>query len=249
MFTNSGMMQFVPYFLGEEPVPFDPPRAAIDPEVRAPGRQAQRHRRDRPHPPPPHLLRDARQLELRRLLPARGHQVGLGARAGVGLRRRPHLGHRPRSPTTTPRPSGTRRSGSRWSGSSGSTRTTSGRWARPGPAARARRSTRLRPRVGRRAAARPTAAATATSSSGTSCSCSTSATPTAAHRRCPPRTSTPAPASSAGSCCCRAAAPSFDTDIMRPLMDAAQSVTGRIARRATRSTTSPCGSWPTTPAR
>ncbi len=28
MFTNSGMMPFVPYFLGEEPAPFDPPRAA-----------------------------------------------------------------------------------------------------------------------------------------------------------------------------------------------------------------------------
>jgi alanyl-tRNA synthetase len=28
MFTNSGMMPFVPYFLGEEPVPYDPPRAA-----------------------------------------------------------------------------------------------------------------------------------------------------------------------------------------------------------------------------
>jgi alanyl-tRNA synthetase len=28
MFTNSGMMQFVPYFLGEEPVPFAPARAA-----------------------------------------------------------------------------------------------------------------------------------------------------------------------------------------------------------------------------
>ncbi len=28
MFTNSGMMQFVPYFLGEEPVPYNPPRVA-----------------------------------------------------------------------------------------------------------------------------------------------------------------------------------------------------------------------------
>jgi alanyl-tRNA synthetase len=28
MFNNSGMMQFVPYFLGEERVPYDPPRAA-----------------------------------------------------------------------------------------------------------------------------------------------------------------------------------------------------------------------------
>ena len=28
MFTNSGMMPFVPYFIGEEPPPYDPPRAA-----------------------------------------------------------------------------------------------------------------------------------------------------------------------------------------------------------------------------
>ena len=28
MFTNSGMMPFVPYFLGEEAVPYDPPRAS-----------------------------------------------------------------------------------------------------------------------------------------------------------------------------------------------------------------------------
>ncbi|HLU41085.1 MAG TPA: alanine--tRNA ligase [Microthrixaceae bacterium] len=39
MFTNSGMMQFVPYFLGEEPVPFDPPRAvSIQKCVRAGGK-------------------------------------------------------------------------------------------------------------------------------------------------------------------------------------------------------------------
>jgi alanyl-tRNA synthetase len=39
MFTNSGMMQFVPYFLGEERVPFDPPRAAsIQKSVRLAGK-------------------------------------------------------------------------------------------------------------------------------------------------------------------------------------------------------------------
>lgn len=39
MFTNSGMMPFVPYFLGEEPVPYDPPRAvSIQKCVRAGGK-------------------------------------------------------------------------------------------------------------------------------------------------------------------------------------------------------------------
>jgi alanyl-tRNA synthetase len=39
MFTNSGMMQFVPFFLGEEPVPYDPPRAAdVQKCVRAGGK-------------------------------------------------------------------------------------------------------------------------------------------------------------------------------------------------------------------
>jgi alanyl-tRNA synthetase len=39
MFTNSGMMQFVPYFLGEEPVPYKPPRAAsVQKCVRAGGK-------------------------------------------------------------------------------------------------------------------------------------------------------------------------------------------------------------------
>ena len=39
MFTNSGMMQFVPYFLGEEPVPYDPPRVVdVQKCVRAGGK-------------------------------------------------------------------------------------------------------------------------------------------------------------------------------------------------------------------
>ena len=39
MFTNSGMMQFVPYFLGEEPVPFTPARvASVQKCVRAGGK-------------------------------------------------------------------------------------------------------------------------------------------------------------------------------------------------------------------
>src|SRR5918994_4333389 len=39
MFTNSGMMPFVPIFLGEEPVPFSPPRAvSTQPCVRAGGK-------------------------------------------------------------------------------------------------------------------------------------------------------------------------------------------------------------------
>ncbi len=39
MFTNSGMMQFVPYFLGEEVAPYDPPRAvSIQKCVRAGGK-------------------------------------------------------------------------------------------------------------------------------------------------------------------------------------------------------------------
>ncbi|MPZ89088.1 MAG: alanine--tRNA ligase, partial [Nitriliruptorales bacterium] len=39
MFTNSGMMQFVPYFLGEEKTPYSPPRAAsIQKCVRAGGK-------------------------------------------------------------------------------------------------------------------------------------------------------------------------------------------------------------------
>jgi alanyl-tRNA synthetase len=47
--------------------------------MRARRRQAQRPRERRLHRAPPHLLRDAGQLQLRRLLQARRHQVRLGA--------------------------------------------------------------------------------------------------------------------------------------------------------------------------
>ena len=88
---------------------------------------------------------------------------------------------------------------------------------------------RLRPRVRAPTAGPATRRrATATSSSGTSCSCSTYR-----QRRRQPRrpaqaaTSTPAPASSASSRCSRASDSVFDTDVLRPLVDAAESVTGR----------------------
>ena len=74
-----------------------PAPGQVDPEVRAGRRQAQRPRRHRPLAAPPQLLRDARQLQLRRLLQGRGHPVGVGVgHRGARPRRRPHLGHRPR---------------------------------------------------------------------------------------------------------------------------------------------------------
>ena len=111
MFTNSGMMPFVPYFLGEEPVPFRPPRAtSVQKCVRAGGKHNDLDAIGR-SPAPPLVLRDARQLQLRRLLQGRGHPVGVGVRhRGARPRRRPPLGHRATSPTTRPRRSGPTRS-------------------------------------------------------------------------------------------------------------------------------------------
>ena len=132
LFTNAGMNQFIPYFLGEEPAPYPPGHDRA--EVRAHPGQARRHRADRAHHPPPHVLRDARQLQLRRLLQGRGHPLRLGA-ADRGPRASTATGCGPPcTPTTTrPPPSGATTSGSPPSASSAWARTTSGRWARPGP--------------------------------------------------------------------------------------------------------------------
>ena len=77
LFTNAGMVQFKHVFLGEETRDYTPRHDL--PEVHARLRQAQRPRERRPHAAPPHLLRDARQLLLRRLLQARRDRLGLGA--------------------------------------------------------------------------------------------------------------------------------------------------------------------------
>ena len=154
------------------------------PEVRAGRRQAQRPRRHRPHAAPPQLLRDARQLELRRLLQGRGHHLGLGAaHRGARPRRRPHVGHRPRQRRRGRGHLGRRGRASPPSASSGSTRTTSGRWATPARAGRARRSSGTTAPTSAPTAARPTRRPrTATSRSGTSCSCSTSGARRRPHR-------------------------------------------------------------------
>ena len=143
-------------------------RAEVHPHLR---------HRDRRRPQPRHLLRDAGQLLLRRLLQGRRHRLRLGAgdravRAGA----RPPLGHRlpgrrrgdrAVAPVRCP-PSAS----SAWA-----RRTTSGRWGWPAPAAPARRSTTTAAPPSAAAAARP-ASPTAIWRSGTWCSCRTSGTRT-----------------------------------------------------------------------
>ena len=66
MFTNAGMVQFKNVFTGLEQRPYSARRDLA--EMRARRRQAQRPRERGLHRPPPHLLRDAGQLLVRRLL-------------------------------------------------------------------------------------------------------------------------------------------------------------------------------------
>ena len=151
LFTNAGMNQFKDVFTGPREARL---RAGRDgPEVRAGRREAQRPRQRRLHRAPPHLLRDARQLLLRRLLQGRGHRLRLGARHGRGRDGGtawiPSGSGPPSTPTTTRR----RGSGSgtcpRPGSCASARRRTSGRWGRPAPAARARSSTTTGARTSR----------------------------------------------------------------------------------------------------
>ena len=136
------MVQFKKVFLGaEDAAGRAAPRHDLA-EVRARRRQAQRPRAGRPHRAAQHVLRDARQLLVRRLLQARRDSLRVGVRhAGAGARSQACCASRCTTPTTKRARSGARSPACPTRASTDSaTRTTSGRWPTPDRAARARRS-------------------------------------------------------------------------------------------------------------
>ena len=139
LFIVAGMQQFKPYFLGLREPPAQARRQR--PEGAARRRQGHRPRGRRPHRPPLLVLRDARQLLVRRLLQGRGGRLRLGVRHEAhGPRPRTPLGDRARGQPGARARRGHRRDrglearrDARRTGSCGSARTTSGRPPTPGP--------------------------------------------------------------------------------------------------------------------
>ena len=219
-------------------------------EVRPGGRQAQRPRRRRPHQPPPRVLRDARQLQLRRLLQGAERSRARGSST-------------PRCSGSTPTGSGspstapTTRPSEIWHDTVGvpleriqrlATRTTSGRWATPARAGRAPRSSATWARRSARAVAGARRRRALSSRSGTSCSCSTTssrrrrwAAAEAVHRH--RRRARAQPRRAAG----RRLGVGDRRDAAAHRGGASGSPARATARR--RTATVACGSWPSTPAR
>ena len=97
MFTNAGMVPFKDYFTGRAPAAVSARRFLA--EMRAGRRQAQRPRQCRLYGAPSHLLRDARQLLVRRLFQGARDRAGLGP-GHQGVRARQGSAARSRSFTT-----------------------------------------------------------------------------------------------------------------------------------------------------
>ena len=233
MFTNSGMMPFVPDFLGEEPVPYNPPRAvSMQRCVRAGGK----------HNDLDAIGRSPRHLSFFEMLGNFSFGDYFKDEAipwawefvteVLGPRRRPPVGHRPRE----------RRRGR---GDLGRRR---GLPPRAHPAARQGqllgdgRDRPLRPVAPRSSgttapssaprAARPTPRPrTATSRSGTWCSSSTSAAPTAACSDLPSKNIDTGAGLERILAVLNGSPSLYDADTLAALVDEAQSVTGhRLGR-------------------
>ena len=122
------MVQFKDVFVGARQAPLRPrdDRAAL----RARRRQAQRSRQRRLHGAPSHVLRDAGQLQLRRLLQARRDPLRVGAAdARSTASRRTSCGRRSTSTTTRRTTSGRRRSAFRRSAACASATTRARKYA------------------------------------------------------------------------------------------------------------------------
>ena len=219
-----------------------------------------RHRQRRQHHAAPHLLRDARQLLVRRLLQARGDRVRLGALAARASASRAEdiwvtvfegddeLGLGPDEEAIDA-----------WEEVGRAARADravpalgellAGR-ARPGRAGRARSCTSTAASSSASRTTSPAARTSASWSTGTSCSCSTTRTRSATlDAAAGARTSTPASGSTAWRRSCRASRSVFETDQFAPLIELGEELSGRALRRGLRRPTARCGSSPTTRAR